>query len=950
MTNGYMKLFGSFIMMLTLSAVALFVVLRFSGTEAPPEPAPIPVATNEAEETATEDEDLIPVLDETPLPFNEILDAEVDVIDDATDEEEKTEVEIAADPDVTYLPSDSIDEAVELNGYEVELAQQDEELSLEDDAEFVFEPQVALSDAELDEAYAMEMDDVAIELVAEEEDAQDLGALPLEDELDVLLEEEVEQDVAEEILTVADAVVAANQLFNAEEEIVFDSNDLADYEEPFVEMEEEIVFDSNDLNDYETVVASVEEDEIVFDSNDLNDYETVVEPMDEDEIVFDSNDLNDYETVVAPMEEDEIVFDSNDLADYDENEDVELEEELDALIDELAIEEDAFDQDISSSEVIRDEESMEDAIDTEDGNDATESTIVIAKEEDFYDVSDLIDDSNLLQAEEENDATDELNIEVEEVEETESGEIIFDSNDLSFYGIVLEELDCALEELNASNKSQKTENTEETANVQENAEKTESTETAQVIFDSNASNNEIIFSQSDAADLNATNSVLDAEVDAQEFDEESFVVANVTDKASELTNNHEENQDVANQEQEGANSVARDSYDTTVIVEPTCATTESSSSVTLVSYVVTTASQESQPLEGQSDLLSQRPELRPDKDASESDSASLPTASEDSASLNEPQVGEDVNPSAEEEGFAVSGAQQNQAQPDASQHARAQQVVRAPLLDEVWMVDDNCSTLTVWKNEENQWRASSFEEFYATDAQERVTIFWAHGYQTDMTSAVNAAYVFRDSINRARRATNAQRSYRLVIWKWASERTMARMRVDAKNKIQLANMSGANLASVVAKMNTQDDVTFVGFSFGACVVGRALENLALTARANETTDRPDVQKNGRIALLLVCAACDLGAFDYYGQYSNASTLPNCVVNLYNPIDFALHYYPWASDLSSSALGVAPVQGQTFPNSFGRVYNINVSSVVARKHSFVDTIYLIPNDLLVSVAL
>ena len=240
-----------------------------------------------------------------------------------------------------------------------------------------------------------------------------------------------------------------------------------------------------------------------------------------------------------------------------------------------------------------------------------------------------------------------------------------------------------------------------------------------------------------------------------------------------------------------------------------------------------------------------------------------------------------------------------------------------------------------------------------------------------MSDATRDAFVFKAALENARRAVGSERAFRLVVWKWNSERDAARIRIDAQMKARLAERSGRGLARFLAKLEPNADLAFVGFSFGARVVGSALEKIATEHGGAEldvafavsgtlVADEADAEEsaesgveNGgkrKLALILVSAACDLGAFEPRGLYGRGATLPTAALNVYNPTDFALKYYRHVSETRSDAQGSAPICPQVFPNAVGKTSNLNVNSALGKKHSFVDALGTIPARTLGELAL
>ena len=284
-------------------------------------------------------------------------------------------------------------------------------------------------------------------------------------------------------------------------------------------------------------------------------------------------------------------------------------------------------------------------------------------------------------------------------------------------------------------------------------------------------------------------------------------------------------------------------------------------------------------------------------------------------------------------GVAVSG------EPQSPQLATSEWTAAQPSAgDQIWIVMATADGFYCQTLENNAWRVADVKEFYAGDSADRSTVIWAHGFKTDMTGAAESGCSFRNTIDAARAAAGSSRAYRLVIWKWSSERGAGRLRIDAQMKGRIADAEGRRLANFIGGMNASNNVSLVGFSFGARVVGSALQCLA-TSPSTYMTNR-----TGRVSLVLASSACDYGAFDW--SYANGAAIPAYVLNIYNPADFALRYYPFVSDTGSQAQGVYPITGSAFTGAVGSAFNINVSGAVGKEHSFTDEIQAVPCSVLI----
>lgn len=288
------------------------------------------------------------------------------------------------------------------------------------------------------------------------------------------------------------------------------------------------------------------------------------------------------------------------------------------------------------------------------------------------------------------------------------------------------------------------------------------------------------------------------------------------------------------------------------------------------------------------------------------------------------------------------------------------QIADEDVEDEMWIVSQAGGGMNFWQLENHAWNQKESQSFFSSDDPNRVTIICVHGYQTDMTAATQDGFVLKSILDRARQATGVDRKYRIVIWKWDSERYYARLRIDAMEKQDIAYFRGVDLGNFVGRLHPDDDVAFIGFSFGAIVAGSALQTLATTANPYMTGhkrpgiamsgaqfDQLEEQEKGRISLLLLSAACDYDSFGKYGTFRDGANLPTRVLNVYNPVDFALKFYPAISS-SPLAVGVAPLRGHEFPNAVGSIYNLNASGVLGKTHSFQDAVSAIPSETLVNL--
>ena len=757
-----------------------------------------------------------------------------------------------------------------------------------------------------------EMSDVSASRMVEVEDLVDdsENALLDEEELEKTFFASSDEDDA--IFFESNDVALQNENVEGNDEIVFDPNDaeMKDVDErqlgvsdmgvlelddvDVVELEEnddaasdEIVFDSNDVEIYEVEEGDdAASDEIVFDSNDVEIYE--VEEDDDaisDEIVFDSNDVEIYE-----VEEDddaisdEIVFDSNDVESYEDDS-----FGVDNSLEEMgqSIWGLNTDEDYLTPNVLEDDEILSDSNALEDEfEDAADESIATTS----------VDDENAaLDDLESDDVASTVSEDVDSYEQDTFGTLdgMIDEDNLSV--LPLEE-EGEGESLSQSNGDFQIllQGAETEPHVSQNA-------------------------QTDAEDAATTEDQL------QGMEEEEPDFFELVNPAADENASFSESSDAAVDEQKMMEETSNDEDVKEILFDSTECSSASSESSQVELY-----SKSNEPSEKTSERYV------PYHVGGESAPLILPVCEPQNSEVPEPETREYRR-------ARILCPFREEYQQDATQDALG------GLEDEFWVIEQNIGSVSLWKRNGDRWNSQTVKSFLEGDDSSRVTIFWAHGYQTSLQDATQDGFLLKKKLDSVRSELGIQRRYRLVVWRWNSEREYARLRVDAKEKKFFARQCGVELGKFIGKMSPKNDVSLIGFSFGATLTGAALETLATTQNRYLGARRTlqEGESAGRVSLVLMSAACDLGAFLKGGAYSNGATLPEKVLNMYNPSDGALHFYPFVSG-TVQAQGVAPLTGGEFPSAYGATYNLNMSATLGKEHTFVGALSLFPSQTLAAI--
>ena len=673
------------------------------------------------------------------------------------------------------------------------------------------------------------------------------------------------------------------------EEIGLDSNEaeILEVEKVDDSNSDDIIFDSNDVEIYEVEEGDdAASDEIVFDSNDVEIYEVEEDDdADSDEIVFDSNDVEIYEVEEDDdAASDEIVFDSNDVESYEDDS-----FGVDNSLEEMgqSIWGLNTDEDYLTPNVLEDDEILSDSNALEDEfEDAADESIATTS----------VDDENAaLDDLESDDVASTVSEDVDSYEQDTFGTLdgMIDEDNLNV--LPLEE-EGEGESLSQSNGDFQIllQGAETEPHVSQNA-------------------------QTDAEDAATTEDQL------QGLEEEEPDFFELVNPAADENASFSESSDAAVDEQKMMEETSNDEDVKEILFDSTECSSASSESSQVELY-------------SKSNEPSEKPSERyvPYHVGGESAPLILPVCEPQNSEVPEPETREYRR-------ARILCPFREEYQQDATQDALG------GLEDEFWVIEQNIGSVSLWKRNGDRWGSETVKSFLEGDDSSRVTIFWAHGYQTSLQDATQDGFLLKKKLDSVRSELGIQRRYRLVVWRWNSEREYARLRVDAKEKKFFARQCGVELGKFIGKMSPKNDVSLIGFSFGATLTGAALETLATTQNRYLGARRTlqEGESAGRVSLVLMSAACDLGAFLKGGAYSNGATLPEKVLNMYNPSDGALHFYPFVSG-TVQAQGVAPLTGGEFPSAYGATYNLNMSATLGKEHTFVGALSLFPSQTLAAI--
>ena len=266
--------------------------------------------------------------------------------------------------------------------------------------------------------------------------------------------------------------------------------------------------------------------------------------------------------------------------------------------------------------------------------------------------------------------------------------------------------------------------------------------------------------------------------------------------------------------------------------------------------------------------------------------------------------------------------------------------------NEVWFLSTECISgkmddpdqIATFVYQDKKWEESDIDSFLTSNTA-IPTIIFVHGYQTSNQEAVNDGFYLKYRLEQIQKMMDSPKPFRLVIWKWASERYTPHIRKDARYKSVLAEWNGKYLANLLLKMDSETPVTLIGFSFGSRTVSNTLETIATDPSYNP--DHPGFN------LILIAAANDYNDFGSDGKYVHSLSIINRFLNIYNPTDRVLKFYPLISPIGqrAPALGTKPIASGPLSN----IVSINTQTQ-GKKHNFIHTLRAVPSENLYHLTL
>ena len=132
------------------------------------------------------------------------------------------------------------------------------------------------------------------------------------------------------------------------------------------------------------------------------------------------------------------------------------------------------------------------------------------------------------------------------------------------------------------------------------------------------------------------------------------------------------------------------------------------------------------------------------------------------------------------------------------------------------------------------------------------TVIFIPGYDSSLDDAVRMAWPLYGQLC----SDAGPRSFRLLLWSWPAERTVRGLRSDMQSKACRTDTEGMLLGQLIDRVQPLVPLTLVGYSFGARIIGSALELLGGGQISGCGLSRQNAAPRVPLRAMLVAAGMD----------------------------------------------------------------------------------------------
>lgn len=226
---------------------------------------------------------------------------------------------------------------------------------------------------------------------------------------------------------------------------------------------------------------------------------------------------------------------------------------------------------------------------------------------------------------------------------------------------------------------------------------------------------------------------------------------------------------------------------------------------------------------------------------------------------------------------------------------------------------------------------SDRDAFLAADDPNVPTVMYLPGNRADWCETIRDGWM----LYRCLECSAGDRPFRYVIWSWPADEIRGGPRRDVQVKAARSDVESYLMAELVDRIDPEVRLALVGYSFGARIIGGAVEMLE---GGEICRMRMESQAGGgprRIRAVLVAAAIDNFSLLPGRRYGRVLPRLESVLITVNPLDTGLRYYPLMyGKHGPEALGyTGPVCTSRLGPDADKIELVPVACEVGRNHAW-----------------
>ncbi len=233
------------------------------------------------------------------------------------------------------------------------------------------------------------------------------------------------------------------------------------------------------------------------------------------------------------------------------------------------------------------------------------------------------------------------------------------------------------------------------------------------------------------------------------------------------------------------------------------------------------------------------------------------------------------------------------------------------------------------------WTKTTIAEFRNHESMEEdaIVLFYFHGNRKDQSKSFSDGWM---AYRRLVKQTNPDRPVKFVIFSWPSERQQGPYR-DVKAKAGRVRIDAFYLGWLLSCMDSETPMSFVGHSYGAQIIVGGLHVSMGGRLCGKTVDTSKMKSVSSVRVVLMSAALHNYWMKSGQKHDHAYLRINQMLNVYNPCDPILKWYPWLDRCNMpQAMGRSGVAGlRQLEDGGKRIKQINASYYIGCSHFICD---------------